>query len=291
MARTASADTLPRCASQWVRGWLVAVFAVTGLWPLVSSARDAATPVTVTDPFLELHTGPGRGYPVTQVVPRGEIVEIHKRHTDWYLVRDDHRHEGWVHHRQLVNTLLGTPPAAAPSPTDRATAPARSDSPTTEQPPPPAPTFSDPGYLDDDSEHRLEAGITTGRNGAENVIRISGAYLLNDSLSADLAFSHVMGRSVNKATALFGLTHHIHPEWLVSPYVSLGVGAVYLRPKTRALEPGERISQTGYVGLGLQTLFARRFMLRADYRSFMAFSGHSDNQEVNEWTVGFAFFF
>jgi uncharacterized protein YraI len=282
MATTASADTLSRDSFQRARWWLAAVLAVAGLWPLVSSARDSATPVTVTDPYLELHTGPGRGYPVTQVVPRGEVIEIQKRHTDWYLVRDDHRHEGWVHHRQLVSTLQGELPAAEQAPANRPSTPASSRSPTAERAAPPAPTFTDPGYLDDDSEHRLEAGVATGRNGAAHVIRISGAYLFNDSLSADLAFSQVMGNSANKATALLGVTHHIHPEWRVSPYVSLGVGAVYLRPKTRALEPGERISQTGYVGVGLQTAFARRFMLRADYRSFMAFAGPS---------VGFAFFF
>ena len=50
------------------------------LWAvsLVSTPARAAHELLqlfVTQPYLELHTGPGRGYPVTQVVARGESVD------------------------------------------------------------------------------------------------------------------------------------------------------------------------------------------------------------------------
>ena len=32
--------------------------------------------VVVADPYLEMHTGPGRGYPIDHVVDRGETVKI-----------------------------------------------------------------------------------------------------------------------------------------------------------------------------------------------------------------------
>ena len=41
----------------------------------------------VTDPYLELRTGPGRGYPIFFVAERNEWVEIELRYTDWYRVR------------------------------------------------------------------------------------------------------------------------------------------------------------------------------------------------------------
>ena len=43
--------------------------------------------LTVADPFIEIHTGPGRGYPVFFVVPRGEAIVVTMRRTDWYRVR------------------------------------------------------------------------------------------------------------------------------------------------------------------------------------------------------------
>ena len=39
--------------------------------------------VKVAEPYLDLHTGPGRGYPVTQIVERGDWVEVMVRRTDW----------------------------------------------------------------------------------------------------------------------------------------------------------------------------------------------------------------
>ena len=43
--------------------------------------------VSVADPYLEMHTGPGRGYPVFHVVDRGEDVAILLRRTDWFKIR------------------------------------------------------------------------------------------------------------------------------------------------------------------------------------------------------------
>ena len=43
--------------------------------PSLCAAREYLQ-VFVTAPYLELHTGPGRGFPVTQVVAREESVDI-----------------------------------------------------------------------------------------------------------------------------------------------------------------------------------------------------------------------
>ena len=59
-------------------------------------AADAPERLRVADPYLELHTGPGRGFPVFFVVARDEWVEVQMRSTDWYKVRADNGKEGWV---------------------------------------------------------------------------------------------------------------------------------------------------------------------------------------------------
>ena len=41
----------------------------------------------VADPYLEMHTGPGRGFPVFHVAERGAWVRIELRHTEWFKVR------------------------------------------------------------------------------------------------------------------------------------------------------------------------------------------------------------
>src|SRR5512134_3131367 len=69
------------------------------------SSVAAAEKVQVTDPYIELRTGPGRGYPVFFVAGREEWIEIVLRHTDWFKVRTASGSEGWVHRAQLETTL------------------------------------------------------------------------------------------------------------------------------------------------------------------------------------------
>jgi uncharacterized protein YgiM (DUF1202 family) len=57
--------------------------------------------VTVVIPFLEIHTGPEDSYPVTQVIERGEKVEVLKIRTGWYKVRGPRGNEGWVSAEKL----------------------------------------------------------------------------------------------------------------------------------------------------------------------------------------------
>ena len=61
--------------------------------------------ILIADPYIELHTGPGRGYPVFHVVERGREVEIVKRRTDWFQIRTERGIEGWVPREQMIATL------------------------------------------------------------------------------------------------------------------------------------------------------------------------------------------
>ncbi|MGI9329960.1 MAG: SH3 domain-containing protein, partial [Gammaproteobacteria bacterium] len=47
-------------------------------------ARSQPYQVVVTDPYVDVHSGPGGGYPIFHVVERGEEVEVLKRRTDWF---------------------------------------------------------------------------------------------------------------------------------------------------------------------------------------------------------------
>ncbi len=50
--------------------------------------RGTATPeVVIDDPYIDLHTGPGRGYPIFFVAERGEQIALLKRRTEWFKVR------------------------------------------------------------------------------------------------------------------------------------------------------------------------------------------------------------
>jgi uncharacterized protein YgiM (DUF1202 family) len=67
--------------------------------------------VYITAPYLELRSGPGRGYHVFHVAERDESVQVLFRRTDWFKVRTERGVEGWAAQRDMLRTVLadGTP--------------------------------------------------------------------------------------------------------------------------------------------------------------------------------------
>jgi hypothetical protein len=62
--------------------------------------------VTIADPFIELHTGPGQGYPIFYVVDRGIEVRVLRRKTNWFKIVTDDGKSGWASRDQMRQTLL-----------------------------------------------------------------------------------------------------------------------------------------------------------------------------------------
>jgi uncharacterized protein YraI len=61
--------------------------------------------VTVTGSYVDLHTSPGRGYPVFEVAERGDKLMLLKQRTAWIKVRTASGKEGWVSEEQLHDSL------------------------------------------------------------------------------------------------------------------------------------------------------------------------------------------
>ena len=77
--------------------------------PLKAWLHDYQPIVVVADPYIEMHTGAGRGYPIFYVAGEGDEITVLKRRTDWYKVRlargSYQIKEGWVHVDQMRYTL------------------------------------------------------------------------------------------------------------------------------------------------------------------------------------------
>jgi uncharacterized protein YgiM (DUF1202 family) len=125
-----------------------------GVGAVVTSA-SAQEKVQITDPYIELHTGAGRGFPIFFVAERGEWIEILLRHTDWFKVRTANGQEGWVNRAQLETTL-----------TEAGTTKAFRDI-----------------LLDDYLRRRLELGAAWGQFDGAPMLKIWSAYRFADALS------------------------------------------------------------------------------------------------------------
>ncbi len=226
-------------------------------------AADEYRTVTIADPYLELRTGPARGYPIFHVVDRGETVDIIKQRTDWFLVRAENGKEGWVDRAQMEKTLQ---PDGEQVSFRRAT-------------------------IEDFTNARWETGLLAGDFGGANIISMYGSYSLNPHVAVELWGSQILGNFSNSWMASVNVVHETWPEWRISPFFTLGAGAIHTKPKSTIIQGDDRTDQIGHVGGGFRVYVMRRFLVRAEYKSYVVFTSRDENEEVEEWKVGFAFFF
>lgn len=249
-------------STEILRALLVLICAVASCLPGVARAA-AAISAEIADPYIEMRTGPGRGFPVFNVVPKGEQIVVIKQRTDWFKVRDDREKVGWVHRNQLRKTL-----GADDQPLDL-----------------PVPSRAD------FTSHRREIGFLAGDFGGANVINAYFAWSFNPHLSAELTASHILGNASNGKIAAVALTHIVRPDWRLQPFATIGTGVLRVSPKGTIIQPADRTDQVAFVGLGAKFYLTQRFIVRGEYKKYVTFTDRDDNQENNEWKIGLAFFF
>lgn len=217
----------------------------------------------VSEAYLELHEGPGRGYAVTQVVPRGEAVELLYRRTEWFRVRTRRGIEGWASEAAMRSLLLADG----------------------------SPFTFDLGNRAGFTSHHWELGFGAGDYGGATLIASHLALSFNEQLSLELTGSQFLGKASNGYAAELGLAHVYRPDWRISPLLTLGTGAIWIKPRTTTVDAPDRNDQTAYVGAGLRVYATRRFFLRGEYRHHLVFTSRDSNEEIKEWKLELAFFF
>jgi hypothetical protein len=217
----------------------------------------------VADPYLDLHTGPGRGFPKFFVVERNDWVEIELRHTDWFRVRTSSGKVGWVVRQQLERTLTE----------------AGSEK-----------TFRDV-VVDDYLRRKFEMGAGYGRFKKEPMLKLWLGYRMSDTLSLEGSMAQVQG--VFSGTDLWHINLNSEP-WShrrLSPFFGVGVGKFKNIPNASLV--GAQLTNVNLANgtIGLRYYLTDRFVLRTDYTFYTAFLSDARYGEYRAVTAGISFFF
>ena len=217
----------------------------------------------VAEPYLELKTGPGRGYPVTQVVARGEAVDVLFRRTDYFKVRTERGVEGWASVVDLLKAQYAD-----------------------------GSNFSiDLGDRNGFRTHGWEMGVFAGDFDGASLVSAYAARSLNDNMKVELTGSQFIGDQRSGYMLEMGLAQVFAPEWRWSPYVTIGGGIFRVQKDLQRPNQVDRNEESAYIGLGVRYYLTRRFFVRAEGKERVIFTSRNDNEELTEWKVGLAFFF
>lgn len=225
--------------------------------------EDVFQGVQVVDPYIELHTGPGRGYPVFHVIERDQWIEITKQKTDWFRVRTEKGKQGWVGRDQLERTLTQGGVKKK---------------------------FRDI-VVDDFVKRRFAFGIAGGAFSSEPVVKARLGYRFTDNLAMELSVGQVSGRFSSSLLYHADLLSMPFPQWLISPVFSLGIGRFDNQGRQTLVDRKQRHSMIANVGIGLHGYVTRNFMARLDFKNYLVLVDDNQSEEFQELTLGVSFFF
>jgi hypothetical protein len=225
---------------------------------------ETAERTQVADPYIEFHTGPGRGYPIFHVVERGQWIEILKRHTDWFKVRSEQGKEGWVSRAQLEHTLTE---AGAEK------------------------TFRDV-LVEDYLARRIEFGFSYGTfNKSDPIMTGFAGYRFTENLGLELSVGQSSGEFSSTRLIYASVVSQPAPDWVVSPYLSIGLGQFRNTPKSSLVGAIETNVDMATAAIGARYFLTRRFFVRADLRDHVALVNTNRTEFYLEWSAGMGFFF
>jgi len=219
--------------------------------------------VEISAPYLDLHTGPGRGYPVFHSVEQGQEIVLLKRRTRWLKVRAPRGVEGWLHESALRGTRDVT--GNAPVVTERGMA-----------------AFTG---------RRWEYGITAGDFGGAASLAAHAGYAMTPNIMLQIEGSQILGDFSDALMASVNVVMVPFPKWRVSPFFRIGTGIIDVRPHSTIVRAEDRTDEIVNVGLGANLFLGDRFLLRAEYLRHTVLTSRDTNEEIDQWKAGFSVYF
>jgi hypothetical protein len=228
---------------------------------------DTALQLEVIDPYAELRTGPGRGYPVSYAVEQGETIELLTQRPGWYQVRAATGRTGWTSTAELSRTMQ-----ASGVPADL-----------------PSVSFGD--YLRRSWQLGMQAGrFTSGDLDGADTFSATAGYKVFGWLELGLELGKFFGNEVRGE--FYGFNGLVEPfsESRLSPFLALGVGKMNLdsQPKLVPLEIDSSDYRT--YSIGTHYYLGRNFVIQGSYRRFVV-DTDVDTERLGAWSLGFNAFF
>jgi hypothetical protein len=235
----------------------------TSWWSFFDSQDEHQLVLKVTEPFVNLRSGPAQGYPVFHVSERGEELTILYRKTDWVKVKDSSERIAWVSvvDIQKMQNLSGS-----------------------------RVVLDEPSF-DDVTTHPWEAGLLAGNFDQSAVNSAYLGYWMTENLSLELWGSQVLGDASESKLLNINIVHQVFPTWRLSPFFTIGAGKIFIKPKATLSSESKRNEDTLNAGLGLRYYVSNRYFFRFEFKDYKIFTNRETNEEASEWKLGLSVFF
>ena len=228
-----------------------------------AAASEAPLRLTVVQPYAEMRTGPGRGYPVFHVVERGDSFALLRRRTDWVMVETDGGKRGWM--------SVGTVEAAA-GPGGEAV------------------LFGRTG-ADQWRDRRFELGFGFGDFDGDSAFSFRAGYRLGPHFVLEGQLLQAAG-NFSSTTAYHAILQVVpFLDGRIAPFFGIGVGRIRNEPRSTLVDAPDVEEWAGNAGIGVRAWLTQRFLVRGDLRQYVLTRDENNNDDFTEISLGFSVFF
>ena len=219
--------------------------------------------VMPTVEFINMHTEPGRGFPVFHVIERNEVIILIKSKNNWIKARTEKGITGWIHRRDIVNTIgvngeevqLGIP------------------------------------SFDDYTNRRWEIGFGAGEFDNVPSLGLRGGYRFTNNLMLEMQLTQATGSQSKNELMLLGLVHQPFPNWRFSPYFTLASGTIKTTTRSQGIQLDDSDDEVFLVGTGMYAYLSSRFILKLELNQYTSLPSENFNTKIDELKLGFSAFF
>ncbi len=250
------------------------VLLIVALMVLVGSASavnaestDPIMRLTVIDPYAEVRTGPGRGYPVFYAIEQGETIDVITRRPGWFEVRAASGQTGWTSTAELSRTMQ-----ASGEPAD-------------------LPTVSYGDYLTRTWRSGLKTGqFIKGELDGADMFSATAGYRVLSWLGVELELGKVFGNDIRGRFYSFNVLAEPFTHWRVSPFIDYGVGDLTIDSQPKLVPLNIEESSFNTYSAGINYYIGRNFLIKGVYRWYTVDTDIT-TERVEAWNIGFNAFF
>jgi uncharacterized protein YgiM (DUF1202 family) len=213
-------------------------------------------------PYVELHSGPGIGYPVINIIEKNELVTVLIKRTSWIKVEDKRGSQGWFHQSALVKVSHSGEKV----------------------------TLSEIEYHDY-QQRTWEGSVMFGDVNGANFYNIGLGYVFSPVISTELSLGKLQGEISDSNIYEVLVMSQPFPDLTVSPYFSVGAGIITTEPHSVLADAKTRENTLVSAAIGGKYYLARNFVLRAEYKYSLVLTDRDENEDIKLWKIGFSVFF
>lgn len=239
---------------------------VTGLLLLLSTVTCvakglASVELRITEPYLELHTGPSDEYRIEHVLLTGEKITLKKQYADWFYFKQNEKVYGWAPLKVLLDNRID-----------------RLD------------MSFDEFLINYEGELEFDIAFKTGFIEGDFVLGFELGHKLSESIRMAVSIRQVPGKISESLFTTIDLEYIFGKMKSVRPFITVGIGELSNKPSAQVIGGEEISSSINKIGVGLYFAESKRIKFSTGLFVYAPDSAEF-NSDLQELSIGLKYDF